>query len=61
MGEDDKQYSLEEVESHNIGRGPDKSVWMVIHDKVYDVTKFLDEVSVHFMSVHCEHVTTSKI
>merc|ERR1712045_338599 len=43
MGEDDKQYSLEEVESHNIGRGPDKSVWMVIHDKVYDVTKFLDE------------------
>ena len=49
MGEDDKQYSLEEVESHNIGRGPDKSVWMVIHDKVYDVTKFLDEVSVHFM------------
>merc|ERR1712032_897258 len=34
---------LEEVKEHNIGRGANKSVWTVIHDKVYDITKFLDE------------------
>uniref|UniRef100_A0A182N698 Cytochrome b5 heme-binding domain-containing protein n=1 Tax=Anopheles dirus TaxID=7168 RepID=A0A182N698_9DIPT len=34
-----KQYSLAEVAQHN---KPD-DVWMVIHDKVYDVTKFLSE------------------
>ena len=46
MGDEEQltQYSLEEVEKHNVGRGPDKSIWMVIHDKVFDVTKFLDEV-----------------
>ena len=40
-----QKYSLEEVSQHNEGRGANKSVWTVIHDKVYDVTKFLDEVS----------------
>ena len=35
---------MEEVAKHNKGRGPDKSIWIVIHDKVYDITKFLDEV-----------------
>ena len=40
-----QKYSLEEVAKHNEGRGANKSVWTVIHDKVYDVTKFLDEVS----------------
>uniref|UniRef100_A0A182QNA1 Cytochrome b5 heme-binding domain-containing protein n=1 Tax=Anopheles farauti TaxID=69004 RepID=A0A182QNA1_9DIPT len=34
-----KQYSLAEVAQHS---KPD-DVWMVIHDKVYDVTKFLSE------------------
>ena len=43
-GDGTKFYSLEEVSEHNKGRGEDKSIWMVIHDKVYDVTKFLDEV-----------------
>merc|ERR1712203_881385 len=45
MGDEEQltQYSSEEVEKHNVGRGPDKSIWMVIHDKVFDVTKFLDE------------------
>lgn len=38
-----QKYSLEEVSKHNEGRGANKSVWTVIHDKVYDVTKFLDE------------------
>merc|ERR1712186_94228 len=37
-----KVFSLEEVTNHK-SSNEDKSVWMVIHDKVYDVTKFLDE------------------
>lgn len=36
---DVKTYNLEEISKHNDG----KSCWMVIHDKVYDVTDFLDE------------------
>jgi len=43
MASEVKVIRLEEVKEHNIGRGADKSVWTVIHDKVYDVTKFLDE------------------
>ena len=39
-----KLIRREEVEKHNVGRGPEKSVWTIIHDKVYNVTKFLDEV-----------------
>lgn len=34
-----KVYSLKEVEEH----AGDKDVWIVIHDRVYNVTKFLDE------------------
>ncbi|XP_071958710.1 cytochrome b5-like [Antedon mediterranea] len=34
-----KKYTLEEVKEHNNGN----SLWLVIHDKVYDVTKFIDE------------------
>jgi len=34
-----KKYALKDIESHK-----DKtSTWIVIHDKVYDVTKFLEE------------------
>ena len=40
-----KVFRLSEVEKHKVGKGADKSVWIVLHDKVYDVTKFLDEVS----------------
>jgi len=39
---DTKVFSLEEVKKHAKG-GSEKEVWMVIHDNVYDVTKFLDE------------------
>lgn len=35
-----KVFRLEEIKAHNTG----KSTWLVIHDKVYDCTKFLDEV-----------------
>ncbi|XP_057291802.1 cytochrome b5-like [Hydractinia symbiolongicarpus] len=31
--------TLDEVKQHNDG----KSCWLVIHDKIYDVTKFLEE------------------
>ncbi|XP_070574861.1 cytochrome b5-like isoform X2 [Ptychodera flava] len=34
-----KQYSLEEIEQHYNGQ----SCWIIIHKKVYDVTKFLEE------------------
>ncbi|XP_059849092.1 cytochrome b5 [Hypanus sabinus] len=34
-----KYYSMEEVKTHN----KSKSTWLVIHDKVYDVSKFLEE------------------
>ena len=35
-----KKYSWEEIKSH---QSPE-SLWVVVHDKVYDVTKFMDEV-----------------
>ena len=53
-GEDDtKFFSLEEAEKHKIPYGDDKSIWIVIHDKVYDVTKFLDEVRKIQVNVSC--------
>ena len=38
-----KVYKLVEVAEHNKSKGAEKSIWTVIHDKVYDITKFLDE------------------
>ncbi|XP_023344072.1 cytochrome b5 [Eurytemora carolleeae] len=38
-----KIYRLDEVKEHNISKGEKKSVWTIIHNKVYDVTPFLDE------------------
>ena len=38
-----KVFKLIEVAEHNKSKGEDKSIWTVIHDKVYDITKFLDE------------------
>lgn len=37
-----KKYSWEEIKAH---QSPADSVWIVIHNKVYDVTDFLEEVS----------------
>ncbi|KAJ8340129.1 hypothetical protein SKAU_G00347620 [Synaphobranchus kaupii] len=34
-----KYYTLEEIKSHNMC----KDTWLVIHDKVYDITCFLEE------------------
>lgn len=36
-----KYYTLEEIREHN----HNKSTWLILHHKVYDVTKFLEEVS----------------
>jgi len=43
-------YTLAEVEKH---KDSQSGVWMVIHGKVYDVSKFLDEVSIvdHFIDI----------
>ena len=42
-GEELKTLTWEEVVEHNSA----ESLWIVIHDKVYDVTKFMEEVSTH--------------
>ncbi|XP_072007176.1 cytochrome b5-like [Engystomops pustulosus] len=34
-----KYYTLDEIQKHNHS----KSTWIIIHHKVYDVTKFLEE------------------
>lgn len=39
-----KQFSLEEVKKHN----DNKSTYIVIHNNVFDVTPFLNEVSDNF-------------
>lgn len=34
-----KYYTLEEIQDHNLS----KDTWLIIHDKVYDITSFLEE------------------
>jgi len=43
MSSETKIYKLSEVAEHNKSKGDSKSIWVVIHDKVYDITKFMDE------------------
>ena len=38
---DDKLFTIEQLKEH----GSRESLWLLLHGKVYDVTKFLDEVS----------------
>ena len=40
-GENVKEFRLSEVKAHNDA----KSCYLVVHNKVYDVTRFLEEVS----------------
>ena len=44
MTTETKIFRLEEVKKHNSV----KSSWVVIHNKVYDITKFLEDVSFIF-------------
>ncbi|XP_037085713.1 cytochrome b5-like [Pollicipes pollicipes] len=39
MGSEKKVFSLKEVQQHT----GDPDIWMIIHNRVYDVTKFMDE------------------
>ena len=44
MASDDaplKKFSWEEVAKHSTA----ESLWVVVHDKVYDVSEFLEEVN----------------
>lgn len=41
-GSELRKISWEEVAEHNSS----ESLWLVVHDKVYDVTKFMEEVFV---------------
>jgi len=43
VAEGEVVYRLTDVKTHNISKGDKKSIWTVVHDKVYDITKFLDE------------------
>lgn len=38
--EDVKYYTLEEISAHSVS----SDSWLIIHDKVYDITSFLEEV-----------------
>lgn len=40
MSEEKKIITLAELQEHNMA----KSLWVAIHNQVYDVTKFMDEV-----------------
>lgn len=44
-GDEVKYFRLSEVEERNSF----KSTWIIINHKVYDVTKFLEEVGYSFM------------
>lgn len=35
-----RYYRLEEVQKHNNSQ----STWIIVHHRIYDITKFLDEV-----------------
>ena len=37
------KYTWEEIAEHRSA----ESLWVVVHDKVYDITKFMDEVLTH--------------
>lgn len=41
---DSKYYTLEEIRVHNMSN----DTWLIIHDKVYDISRFLEEVSATF-------------
>jgi hypothetical protein len=47
-----KTFTLKEVKGHD----DSKSTFLVIYDKVYDVTKFLEEVRMYFTYCWCHRV-----
>jgi cytochrome b involved in lipid metabolism len=47
-----RYYSLKDVAEH----GTTESPWLIINNKVYDVTKLLSEVGEIQPSMHCEKI-----
>ena len=58
-GDSLKRFTLEEVAKHKDPKGESKEVWIVLHDLVYDVTKFLDEVKSTFQKLTGPIISTS--
>ena len=58
-GDSLKRFTLEEVAKHKDPKGESKEVWIVLHDLVYDVTKFLDEVKSAFQKLTGPIISTS--
>lgn len=56
MAEEIKTFTLTEVAEHN----EKKSVWIIIHDCVYDVTPFLDEVCYFFFRILVFNINLKK-
>lgn len=50
-----KCYTLEEIRVHNMS----SDTWLIIHDKVYDISSFLEEVRKTFYSL-VAHTSTRK-
>lgn len=50
-----RYYRLSEIEQQNSF----KSTWFIIHNKVYDVTKFLEEVRFSFRTFHFNIATVA--
>lgn len=48
----EKLYTLAEVAKNNTN----KNCWFVIHNNVYDVTPFLNEVSLIFSTIYQDYV-----
>lgn len=49
---EERTISWEEIKEHN---SKSKSVWVAINNKVYDVTQFMDDVSVQCQAVRLQH------
>lgn len=46
-----KHYTLEEIRMHNMTN----DTWLIIHDQVYDVSRFLEEVRATHTLQLCQH------
>ena len=51
MSKEAKVISADELKQHKDA----SSLWIAIHDRVYDVTKFLDEVKFSFVGQSLPH------
>lgn len=54
-----KYYTLEEIRAHSLS----SDAWLIIHDNVYDITSFVEEVrnNKHFLSIGSNYVGTVSV